>query len=334
MVRNGEATNIYAEKRLRDDNQRPQSRMTQRKAVTVDEMKVFFALLISIGLTRKSNIADYWSTKEMIQTPFFGGKMAKNRFLLILSSLHLVNNDDAIPVGQPGADRLFKVRPFMQMLKNNFLLYKPNKDLSFDEGLCPFKGRVHFCVYNPMKPHKFGIKLYQVCEASSGYCHDVGFDVYCGKTDSAEYVDALEQDEQTPLYTGLSQTSKIVLGQLAYCGLLSKGHCIYMDNYYTSPELFDVLDSFDTYACGTLRKNRREVPKAFGIAKGLRQGDGIFRRRGNLFALKYHDKRDIHMLSTIHGAKMGVTDRVNRATGEPVQKPVAIIDYVKKNGWC
>ena len=51
-----------------------------------------------------------------------------------------------------------------------------------------------------MKPNKFGIKLFQLCEASSGYC--VGLDVYHGSTDCAQFVDTLDYD-----YDDLSQTS-------------------------------------------------------------------------------------------------------------------------------
>lgn len=65
----------------------------------------------------------------------------------------MVNNAEA------DNDRLFKVRPFITMMRETFGYYTPEEELSFDEGTCPFKGRVKFRVYNPMKPNKFGIKL-------------------------------------------------------------------------------------------------------------------------------------------------------------------------------
>lgn len=167
-----------------------------------------------------------------------------------------VDNTTAIPHGVPGHDSLYKLRPFITMMKFNFRKYRPEEQLSFDEGLCPFKGRVHFKVYNPMKPNKFGVKLFQVCEANSGYC--VGFDIYHGTTDCIQHVESLET-ENGSLYTDLKTTSKVVLGLLAQCGLLSKGHKVFMDNYYTSPELFTELDLLDTYACGTVRTNRNGV---------------------------------------------------------------------------
>lgn len=151
-------------------------------------------------------------------------------------------------------------------------------------------------------------------------------------TECTEYVAALETDD-SGYYQNLGMTTKVVMGMLAFCGLLSKGHQVYMDNYYNSPELFDELNLFDTYACGTVQINRKAVPKAFGKVKKLKQGDGIYRRRGNLLAVKYHDKRDIHMLSTIHTANIAETkNNVNRQTGQPILKPTTIIDYIKKMG--
>ena len=203
--------------------------------------------------------------------------MSKDRFLLILSNLHIVDNDT-----DDRSDELFKVRPFLSMLQNNSEKYKPERDLNFDEGICPIKGRVVFRVYNPMKPNRFGIKLFQLCEASLSYC--VGIDVYHGQTDCAQYVEALDMN-----CDDLTQTTKIILGMLSKVGLLGKDHHIYKNNYYTSPELFDILDSYNTYACGTVRVNRKDVLRAFP-AVHLRQGDVIFRRIDNLLALKYHDK--------------------------------------------
>ena len=327
-------TNRYAQRKIDNDNLKPHSRFRSWKPVTYEEMKIFFALVISMGLTKKNDISDYWSTEEVLSTPLFGKSMSKDRFLLILSNLYLADNETAIPRGEPGHDKLHKVRPFISMIKANFGKYDPEQDLSFDEGTCPFKGRVHFRVYNPNKPNKFGMKLYQVCEASSGYC--LGFDVYHGDTDCIAAVDTLESldDNGHPSdhYANLTTTSKIVLGLLTMTGLLWKGHHVYMDNNYTSPELFEELDIVNTYACGTVRVNRKGVPKAFPNVKKMKQGDVIFRRKSNMMAVKFHDKRDIHMLTTIHESKMVLADRVDRRTQEPIFKPLCIVQYIKKMG--
>ena len=74
-----------------------------------------------------------------------------------------------------------------------------------------------------------------------------------------------------------------------------------MDNYSTSPELFEELDLLNTYAYGTVRVARKGMPEALQkkIIK-LRQVETIFRQKNNLLALKHNDKRDVHMVTTIH----------------------------------
>ena len=80
----------------------------------------------------------------------------------------------------PHHDPLFKVCPFMDMVKKNFKrCYKPGRDLSFDKGYCPFKDRLKFRCYNPRKPAKFHIKMFEVSDSKTGYV--IGFDVYTGK---------------------------------------------------------------------------------------------------------------------------------------------------------
>ena len=67
------------------------------------------------------------------------------------------------------------------MLSSQFKsVYYPGKELSIDEGTCPFKGRVQFCTYNPNKPHKWGMKVYQVGDTSTGYC--CSFNVVTGQS--------------------------------------------------------------------------------------------------------------------------------------------------------
>ena len=42
--------------------------------------------------------------------------------------------------------------------------------------------------------------------------------------------------------------------------IYGKGHYVYMDNYFSSPALFEELQYNQVGACGTLRLNRRGVP--------------------------------------------------------------------------
>ena len=79
-------------------------------------------------------------------------------------------------------------------------VYSPAQDLSFDDVTCAWKGRLRFRVYNPAKPTKVGIKLYQVCEAKSGYC--LGFDIYTGSTPCTQYAEALGVGAEATTTTG------------------------------------------------------------------------------------------------------------------------------------
>lgn len=79
------------------------------------------------------------------------------------------------------------------MLRNNFLKNKLEENLSVDEGTCPFKGKINFRVYNPAKPNKFGIKIYQCCESTSGYI--VSFDIYDGTPGCALYSELVGLDQ-------------------------------------------------------------------------------------------------------------------------------------------
>ena len=55
---------------------------------------------------------DYWIFCVIIHTPYAASVgMAQDRFLALLTVLHLNNNDGKAPRGQPGYDPLFKIRP-------------------------------------------------------------------------------------------------------------------------------------------------------------------------------------------------------------------------------
>ena len=114
----------------------------------------------------------------------------------------------------------------------------------------------------------------------------------------------------------------------------SRGHHVYMDNFYTSPRLFSDLRDGGFGACGTLRLNRRGLPAA--IKENVRKGEKkAFQLDTSMLAIKWMDKRAVTALTTIHkDTEVTVERRSRHAAGgrEMVQKPQAIMEYNKYMG--
>ena len=69
------------------------------------------------------------------------------------------------------------------------------------------------------------------------------------------------------------------------------GHKIFMDNFFSSPRLFDDLDRRKLNLCGTVRPNRRDIPSDFGSKQlKLKRGDVRVRTGAGLTALVWKDR--------------------------------------------
>ena len=222
--------------------------------LNASNIKIFVAHLTVIGLVKKTNMAKYWRTNSLTRTPFFGKILSRNTFQYIPWNLHISDNNTDYPHENLNHDPSHKVRPFIQMCERTFqLVYRPGCDLSFDEACCPFKGRVQFCVYNANNLAKFHMKLFQISEAKSRYI--CAFDIYIGK-DQARCTQTAQV-----LNPSCTTTSKLGVGLMDSVHLVDKGHCMCMDNLYTSPKLYAELFFHSTYACGTVLPNRKGMPK-------------------------------------------------------------------------
>lgn len=73
-----------------------------------------------------------------------------------------------LPKDHPGHDRLYKIRLVVETLKNKFCSIPLEESLSIDEQLCSTKARHYLKQYMPMKPHKWGYKLF-VLSGVSGF---------------------------------------------------------------------------------------------------------------------------------------------------------------------
>ena len=241
-----------------------------------DTMKAFIAIILYMGLVRLPTLRMYWSTHWMFSFSI-AEIMSRNDFLAILRFLHCANNADMIARNLPAYDRLFKIRKVTDMFVKNWQrCFYPSREISLDECIVGFKGRTYLKQYNPKKPHKWGLCMWSVADAKSGYTY--GWQIFAGK---GHHV----------LESGKGVTYDIVMNSLRENSLLDKGHHVYMDNFFSSPMLFKDLSGHWTGACGTLRVNRQLVPDAIKRANPKKGDPPIFVREGRLQFVSWQDKK-------------------------------------------
>ncbi|VDI16622.1 Hypothetical predicted protein [Mytilus galloprovincialis] len=120
--------------------------------------------------------------------------------------------------------------------------YIPKQNLSIDESLIASKGRSSIIQYIPSKAAKFGVKLWVLAEAVSGYICQIS--VYKGK-----------QYDPTP--QGMLQGAYVVNKLLDAAGLFNKAYHLFTDSFFSSINLAKELLAKGTLFTGTLRANRQ-----------------------------------------------------------------------------
>lgn len=74
--------------------------------------------------------------------------------------MHFSDSTQEPQRGDDDYDRLFKVRRIMNMVLSNFKqVYDPSKNMSIDEGMIAYKGRLSLRQFMPAKPTKYVIKV-------------------------------------------------------------------------------------------------------------------------------------------------------------------------------
>ena len=303
-------TNLYARQTKKENP----SFYKHWRPVDIKDMANYLGLNILFGIFKLPRIHMYWATGELYSSSGIRSLMTFNRFQEINAFFHAFNNK-AIPT--ECTDRIIKVRSLTEYFIYKFKdTYTPEKNLSLDEGIMPFRGKLNFKTYNPNKPDKYGIKFYILSEAKSGYVYN--FKIYCGEGNTtSEIVCNLSKD------------------------LRYKGYHLYMDNFYNSTKLACELLNKKIYMCGTFRINRG-APKDFQEnAKKLKKDEVLFQRVNNISFIAWQDKKTIPIISTIHNNATTVPVEVRERktiNGQKkyskgvVNKPLAIMDYNKYMG--
>ncbi|KAJ8938073.1 hypothetical protein NQ314_011616 [Rhamnusium bicolor] len=180
---------------------------------------------------------------------------------------------------------------YIQVISNFQAAYEPEENVSLDESLLLYRGRLSFRQYIKGKKAKYGIKFYELC-SPNGYVHNI--ELYQGKN---EIIDASE-----------SKVNGVVL------------------RYYNSVGLANKLLQLKTHITGTLRSNRKQNPKEITTQKLKKKNDYIWVRKGNVYVTKWKDKREVLCITTKYHPE--IIEVANRF-GIMKLKPKEIAEYNK-----
>lgn len=149
----------------------------------MEELKVFLGILIVSGYNKLPGKTYLWDKGSDMRNEMVYNSMRRDRFQLIMSSIHFADNTSI-----DSNDKMFKLRPLINILQRNFLKnFIPKQHLDYDESMIRYYGR-HSCKqYIRGKPIRFGYKVWSL-NSSDGYL--INFEVYQGngpKTNN-EYV--------------------------------------------------------------------------------------------------------------------------------------------------
>ena len=239
----------------------------------------------------------------------------RERFELLTWYLHINDSTQMPAVNDPAYDPLYKVRPLVQLCQHTFIEhYVPAREMSVDEAMIRYKGRVFFRQYMPKKPIKWGIKVWTLADSKTGFVSN--FEVYLGKKPQSQQAEH-----------GLC--TRVVL-DLSKPFHHSNRH-LYFDNFFNSQVVVEELLKLGLYACGTLNANRLPPPLKVGRSSvKIRPGETRQLQKGNLLVTMWHDKRQVAVLSS--NCQPNQTMVVKRRTKQPpyvkdISMPAPIRQY-------
>lgn len=296
-------TNVYAEQM-----QRPNWVKT-----TLTEIKAFLGMLVLMSVNPMHQFYLYWSSDPFFNVPEISKVMSHSRFSQLVNCIHLNDNAKIPKFGTENYDRLYKLRPLIEKLNENFSkCYTPSGCLAIDESMVLFKGRSSMKQYMPMKPKiKRGFKIWSLADSANGYL--IKFSVYQGK------------DESRP--------KSLTLGEHVVLSLIENsvvpGTQVYFDNYFTSTKLLENLREKGIYSCGTFRSDRKNLPNIMKTNNKLERGEHVWRSKGSVSAIQWRDTKNVHIMTNFHDPTKITEVQRKLANGTKifVQCPQAISDY-------
>lgn len=314
------STNKYAEKFITDNRPRlkEHSRSKLWRPVTRLEILAFLTVIINMGLNPKPTIYMYWTRTSSQFTPWFTRMFNRNRFQAILQFFHVTDSTNLPKPGQIGYDPCARFQPLIDHFNSvSKFHFTPDKNIAIDESMVSTKGHSQLLQYMPKKRHRWGVKLWSLCDSVSHYC--LSFFVYKGA-----------RDEETKRQIKENGLGYYVVNRLLHMtNLLNKGYHIFIDNFFTSLKLAKYLYSKLTFLTGTLRKKRKGIPDI--MKPKFKVGDTKYCRKDAMLLLGYREKvsqkHQVLLLTTDGKAENERRSKSRGTTVRVTSKPKVIRNY-------
>lgn len=209
------------------------------------ELDAFFGCLLYIGAMRDGHrrLRSLWSPQE--GHVILRAAMNITRFEMIQRFMRFDDSirrrsNRTIPLLQP-------IGQMMDVVNRNLAsIYQPYENVTIDEQLKSFRGRCKFRQYMPAKPAKYGLKFWWITDSKTSF--PLKCDIYTGSETSAT--------DHGRAYDVVNYLMR---------KYINVGRNLTIDNYFTSVDLAQNMLGKRTTIVGTLRKNKRDIPKPFVI---------------------------------------------------------------------
>lgn len=251
--------------------------------LTVSEVKKFFGISILMSCLKYPQLRMYWS--HMTKVNIISNSMTRDRFFQIRANLKVIIDND-VSEDERKVDRLFKIRPLHERVKQGCLALPRYNEVAVDEQMIPFSGVCQMKQFVRGKPNPEGLKNF-VCATPTGLILD--FEIYQGKG-------TFLQQNITNL--GVGPSAVIRLSET-----LLEGTHIFVDRYFTTMPLLEYMLQKNILVTGTIMKSR--IPKAVNITSdktmariGRGSSEQNVRSDKKINVVQWYDMKNVLLMST------------------------------------
>lgn len=270
---------------------------------TYDEIKACLGIVLMAGVHRDNftDLQDLWDPID--GRPFFRAVMSLLRFRFFLRVVRF-DNYRTRPMRLNEGDRLAAISEIWNQFNHQLRqFYRPKEILTVDEQLLGYRGKIPGRTYIPSKPRKYGLKIFWICEADSGYALKAS--IYTGRINNEIHRDLAKHvvlDLCEPFY--------------------GSGRGIVTDNFFTSHSLATALLEKRLTLLGTMRSHRKEIPEILRDRKRpVESSKFLFDHENKIVIVSYMAKKNknVILLSSSHSGSKTLPHHAN--------KPELVLDY-------